>query len=705
MLIRTAAYFLAAFLLLPDEGQWLPTQVREMDWDALQKRGMKLTRDEFWHPERGGILSATVQISGCTASFVSADGLMMTNHHCGFGAVSALSTVQQNHLENGYAAATRADELPAKGMEVQVLKRIDDVTSLFHEAQAKATSDLERHQVTEELKQKLIREGNAKEPNVTCSIASFLEGREYHMYTRTRLTDVRLVYAPPRAIGEFGGETDNWEWPRHTGDFTFFRAYCAPDGTPRAYDKDNVPFHPQHWLKFSPEGVKDGDLAIVMGYPGNTQRYRTSAGVAVRLDWFYPRREAVLTSVLDVLGKFAGSTPERELAVAATIKSLANVQKNARGMIFGMSRNGTVDRKLREEAEFATWLAADPARTKAHGDVLKEMLAHEEAEAALMPRDFQAGFVFGQLAGLVPLLSATLDACEAALRNKDGKVPPATLAALGNKAIERDLEALQQPVLAILLGEAMGGSDSDRLAGTELLNGTDGAAAAADLLVRTRLTDAATRQELFRGGLERLQASEDPMVQMALGLAKERMDWRNRVNERQGRMLELGRRWIGAQQEFRGRSFYPDANSTLRVSFASVKGYSPRDGVLNTPKTTVAGLLHKETGKEPFANPKALLAAAPNRKSSRFFDAALGDVPVCFLIDGDTTGGNSGSPVVNGKGEVIGLNFDRVFEAVAGDFGWNPDRSRNICVDARYILWVMEAVMPAPAVLKELLGS
>ena len=673
MLIRTAVYFLAAFLLLPDEGQWLPTQVREMDWDALQKRGMQLTRDEFWHPERGGILSATVQISGCTGSFVSAEGLMMTNHHCGFGAISGLSTVQQNHLENGFAAATRADELPAKGMEVQVLKRIDDVTSLFHEAQAQAKGDLERHQVTEELKQKLIREGNAKEPNVTCSIASFLEGREYHLYTCTRLTDVRLVYAPPRSIGEFGGETDNWEWPRHTGDFTFFRAYCAPDGTPRGYDKDNVPFRPQHWLKFSAEGVKEGDLAIVMGYPGNTQRYRTSAVVAVRLGWFYPRREAVLTAVLDVLGTFAASSPERELAVAATIKSLANVQKNARGMIFGMSRNGTVDRKLREEAE-----------------------------AALMPRDFQAGFVFGQLAGLVPLLASTLDACEAALRSKDGTVPPATIAALGNKAIDRDIDALQRPVLAILLGEALGGSDSDRLAGTEVLSGADGAAAADDLLVRTRLKDAATRQELFRGGLERLKASEDPMVQLALGLARERMDWRNRVNERQGRMLELGRRWIGAQQEFRGRSFYPDANSTLRVSFASVKGYSPRDGVFNTPKTSVAGLLHKETGAEPFANPKALLAAAPERKTSRFVDAGLGDVPVCFLIDGDTTGGNSGSPVVNGKGEVIGLNFDRVFEAVAGDFGWNPDRSRNICVDARYILWVMDAVMPAPALLKEL---
>jgi len=702
MLIRTAAFFLAALLLLPDEGQWLPTQVREMDWAALEKRGMKLTRDEFWHPERGGVLSATVQISGCTASFVSGEGLMMTNHHCGFGAVSALSTVEQNHLENGFAAASRTDELPAKGMEVQVLKRIEDVTSQFHEAQARATSDLERHQVTEELKQKLVREGNAREPNVTCSIATFLEGREYHLYTRTRLTDVRLVYAPPRAIGEFGGEVDNWEWPRHTGDFMFFRAYCAPDGSPRAYDKDNVPFRPQHWLRFSAAGVKEGDLAVVMGYPGNTQRYRTSAGVAVRLGWFYPRREALLTSVLDVLGRFAATSGERELAVAATMKSLANVQKNARGMVFGLSRNGTVERKLREEAEFAAWLAADPARTKSHGDVLKEMLAHEEAEAAMMPRDFQAGFVFGQLAGLVPLLGAAVDACEAALRSKDGVVPPATLATLANKNLTRDMELLQQPLLAVLLGEALAGSDAERLGGTEVLNGADGAAAAADLLARTRLTDAATRQQLFRGGLEALKGSQDPMVMLALGIAKERMEWRNRVNERQGRMLDLGRRWIGAQQEFRGKSFYPDANSTLRVSFASVKGYSPRDGVLNTPKTSVAGLLRKENGTEPFANPKSLLEAAASRTSSRFVDPELGDVPVCFLIDGDTTGGNSGSPVVNGKGEVIGLNFDRVFEAVSGDFGWNPERSRNICVDARYILWVMESVMPAPQLLKEL---
>ncbi|HEB52056.1 MAG TPA: hypothetical protein ENI87_02250, partial [bacterium] len=347
-MLRSLLLVLAAVLFLPDEGQWLPTQVREMDWEALKQRGMELTRDQFWHPEKGGVLSATVQINGCTASFVSADGLLVTNHHCGFSAVNALSTTEHNYLRDGFTAHTRAEELPAPGMVAYVLKRIEDVTEQVHAAQREATSDLERWQLTQQAIAQLVAAGERAEPNTDCSVASFLEGKEYHLYYRTRITDVRLVYVPPRAIGEFGGEVDNWEWPRHTGDFTFFRAYVAPDGSVRPHHQDNVPYRPEHFLKTAVEPIEEGDLAIIMGYPGSTQRYKTSRAVATQQTYVYPTRLRVLTKVIEILQQAGADDADKRLALQSEIKSLANVQKNAAGMIFGLENNGVVARKLRE---------------------------------------------------------------------------------------------------------------------------------------------------------------------------------------------------------------------------------------------------------------------------------------------------------------------------------------------------------------------
>ncbi len=697
---------LLCVLFLPDEGQWLPTQVRDMDWEALKARGMQLSRDEFWHPENGGVLSATVHINGCTASFVSKDGLLVTNHHCGFGAVSALSTVEHNWLRDGFAAPDQKGELPAPGVTAFVLKRIEDVTAAFHEAQAKATANAERWAITQQVQQRLIAEGQQKEPGTVCSVSSFLEGKEYHLYYRTRLTDVRLVYAPPRAIGEFGGEVDNWEWPRHTGDFTFFRAYVAPDGTPRGHHADNVPYQPRHFLKVSQKGVHEGDLAIIMGYPGNTQRYRSSAAVRVRQGYFYPKREQLLTAVIQVLEDESKAGEERALRFASQIKSLANVQKNARGMVWGLDRNAVVDRKLREEADFTRWVEADAERKARWGTALADLLAMDEEEAASIERDMAAGFAVGSLGQLAPLLNGLIDACAALDRAPDGKLPGAVLRRLGDDALTADLD-LQKKILGIVLQEVRSLREGQRLMGSEALGqGTEPIAELVERLLKdSGMTGGAARKELFAGGKEAVAQSQDPLVVLARGLARERDALQERSRERNGRNLLVGRAWIEAQEAFRGKSFYPDANSTLRVSIATVKGYAPRDGVFYTPHTTVRGIVQKETGQEPFASPAALLEAAKGRKESRFYDEEIGDVPVCFLTDGDTTGGNSGSPVINGKGELVGLNFDRVFENVSGDFGWSPERSRNISVDVRYVLWVVESVFPAPGLLAELTGA
>ncbi|GAB4149838.1 MAG: S46 family peptidase [Planctomycetota bacterium] len=702
MLPRSLLPFLAALFLLPDEGQWLPTQVRGMDWKKLRERGMELDKDEFWHPEKGGVLSATVQINGCSASFVSPNGLLVTDHRCGFGAVNALSTPEHNWLRDGYAAQNAEDELPAPGMVASVLLRVEDVTERVQKAQEESSSDLERYHRTQQVIAEIEREAEAAVPGTTCTVASYLEGQEYHLHYRTRLTDIRLVYAPPRAIGEYGGEVDNWEWPRHTGDFTFFRAYCAPDGSPRAYSKDNVPYRPQHYLRVSQRGAREGGLAIVMGYPGHTERYRTSRAVAVRQTYVYPKRDEWLTAILEVLERASRRGEAQELRHASRIESLANVQKNAKGMVFGLARNAVVERKLREEEAFRKWVAADPERMAKWGTVLDDLLAIDDDEAAFMPRDLAVGFALSVAMGDAPWLGAQIQACQTALSSPNGRIPPPLLRKLASSAIDRDFDDVQRPILAIGLAACRDVPADQRLRGTEVLGRGEPDEMARALLSATKTRDPAERERIYGQGIEALENSEDPMVALALGLARERIAYQDRLRERQGRMLVVGRKWIAAQEAFRGKDFYPDANGTLRVSIATVKGYVPKDGVFHTPHTTVAGILAKNTGKEPFAAPAALVEAAAKRKDSRYFDPSIGDVPVCFLCDGDTTGGNSGSPVVDGKGELIGLNFDRVFEAVAGDFGWNPERSRNVCVDVRYVQWIIESVMPCPRLLEEL---
>jgi hypothetical protein len=691
-MLRSLLTVLAAVCLLPDEGQWLPTQVREMDWAALKLRGMEMSKDDFWHPEKGGVLSATVQINGCTASFVSAGGLMVTNHHCGFGAVSALSTPESNHLRDGFTANTREAELPAPGMVATVLKRIENVTAKVHAAQAEAKSDLDRWRITQQTIAKLTSEGERSEANTKCSVASFLEGKEYHLYFRTQIRDVRLVYAPPRAIGEFGGDVDNWEWPRHTGDFTFFRAYVGKDGSVQDYSDDNVPFQPEHFLKTATQPIKENDIAIIMGYPGSTQRYKTSRGVASQEGYVFPARLRVLTRAIDVLNNASQESEERSLALVSKIKSLANVQKNAAGMIFGLKNNAVVARKMREEAQLA-------AHSKDNAGLLKEMLADAEQEGNEIEKDTNMWFI-AMLRDHISLFDILMQGCNATARG--GEISERGLKMIGSDGPAADFDLIQRTMLTHLMTEWANISAGQRLTGTDNLTADGGRAVIDTVFATTQMLDGQKRRELFAGGKQAVESSDDPLIVLARGINKEYQSWLNRRRTREGRKLDVGRRWIAAQEAFRGKSFYPDANSTLRVSIASVKSYEPRDGVHYKPQTTVAGLLQKENGKTPFANPKALLEAAKTRKDSRWYVPALGDVPVCFLTDGDTTGGNSGSPVINGRGELIGLNFDRVFENVAGDFGWNPERSRNVVCDFRYVLWVLEEVQPAPNLLKEL---
>ncbi len=709
-----ALKLLLSFVLLSalpwDEGQWLPQQFLSLDWEALKARGLELTKDQFWHPTKGGVLSAAVQINGCTASFCSPDGLVVTNHHCGFGAIEQVSTVERNLLRDGFAATTLKDEIPAPGMVVFVLKRIDDVTARVRKEMESAASDLERYQKVEAVTRALVQETEKAEPGTTCHVASFLSGRAYHLYVRTRITDVRLVYAPPRAVGEFGGEEDNWMWPRHTGDFSFFRAYVGPDGTPRGHAEDNVPYRPGHHLAVAKKGVQPGDLVMVMGYPGRTERYLSATAAKAREEKPYPARRAVPTAIIGVLEQAAKASPEAELRFSSRIKSLANVQKNAEGMVKGLKKNRVHRVKSTEESALLAWIEADPARKARFGTVLADLSELDSEEARHIANDELVSLLLRNCPLLSSLVNLSLSHEELSrvAGERDAGFRPAMVEsarkAVADPSLTTDGSALEEALLACIVGQLWKLPSEEASPSLRKLPG-EGTAAGR---ISGRYAASAARPDAGRAAwakstTEQWKDLKDPLVDLARDLAREVRTMRLRQRGQLGRRLVVGNQWIQAQEEWRGKSFYPDANSTLRVAVASVKGYEPRDGVFHSPVTTLEGLLEKERGVEPFANPSALLmAAAGDRSQSRFADPKVGDVPVCFLSDGDTTGGNSGSPIINGRGELVGLNFDRVFENVVGDFGWNADRSRNIGVDIRYVLWNLENVVKAPRLLIEL---
>ena len=622
--------------LSADEGEWLPEQLKDLDFGAFEKRGLELSAEDIWNGE-SGLLSAAVQINGCSSSFVSETGLIVTNHHCGFAAINAVSTVEDNYLRDGFFAEDGATEIPAPGYSVSFVRRYEDVTAQIEDAANAAGSDPSARWDAVQVERRRL-EKEADGPDSNAIVVPYFEGRSWRRIWRTVLNDVRLVYTPPRSVGEYGGETDNWMWPRHTGDFSFFRAYVSPDGKPATYSEDNVPFQPSRYLEVSEEGAGEGEFVMIMGYPGRTQRYLSSAAVAIRQEFYYPARLELYSMMIAQLEERAAQSEELALRLASSIKSLSNVEKNARGMIFGLDRNGVVAKKEEEEAAFQAWADADPALKDKFGDLLARLFELDEAEAARMPKDFELdNFRRAQ----------TLSQAMRILND--------------DEADGTGLMIQDDPIREILF----------RMAG--------------DLPEGHRLPAFDAWMEEGGGDLAALARSLTPEF-------RAQREFRDR---QAGLRQEVGALWIEAQEMWRGQRFYSDANSTLRVSTATVKGYSPRDGVMHTPHTTVSGMLSKHTGAGDFDAPDAIFEAVKR-------DPSALSIPVCFLADGDTTGGNSGSPVLDGKGRLVGLNFDRVFENVAGDFGWNEARSRNISVDIRYVLWLMRDVWPAPRLLDEM---
>ncbi|MCB9778618.1 MAG: S46 family peptidase [Alphaproteobacteria bacterium] len=712
---------LLALLLLPspllgtpahaDEGMWLPEQLRDHA-ERLDELGLQLPLDQLSDPEQAP-LGAIVSLGFCSASFVSPDGLIATNHHCVAGYLQQLSSAEENRAREGYLAPSRDQELSAgPGARLWIVEEISDVTDQVVGKLPKRLSDKQREARIDRAEKEIVAACEAT-PDTRCRVATMYSGLEYKLLRHKELRDVRVVYAPHERVGDYGGEIDNWMWPRHSGDFSLLRAYVAPDGQSADYSPDNVPYRPPHWLPIDPTGAQDGELVMVAGFPGRTSRYARAESLRFARDVEYPDSIEVADQSLAILRDEAGKSDEAAARLAAPIGWIENGRKYRQGMLDNFRRSRVVERVEAREQALRDWIAADRVRTRIYGPVLDELHARHEERSQRWAQDV----LHGRLLSYVDLLGVA----DTAVRLATERQKPDLERDAGYQQRDEDRIAARfarmdkslwlpadRRVLAMLLARHAALPADQRIPALDAFVAAHGGAdATVDLLFQApALADAAARQALLETDLAGLKASQDPWIQLALALEAWDAPRRDEADERAGAGLRLGPQYMQALLGSRPGAVYPDADSTLRVTFGQVKGYQPRDGVWHLPHTTVAGVVEK-AGDDPFDAPDKVLAAAARSPQSRWADPDLGDVPVDFLATLDTTGGNSGSATINAKGELVGLIFDGNYEAMSADWLFDDDLTRSIHVDVRYILWMLDDVEGAPAkwILDELLGE
>ena len=704
--------------LLAEEGMWMPQQIPAL---AAKLRSLGFTGDpKAFADLTGQPMGAIVSLGGCTASFVSPDGLIVTNHHCVTGGLQFNSTPQRNLLKDGYLAPTLSDELPnGPGSRVFVTTSVIEVTSDITGGIGAAATDRARYDtIDRRVKERIAA---CEKDGSRCNVASFFEGRKYFEIRQLEIKDVRLVYAPAEGIGVFGGETDNWRWPRHTGDWSYLRAYVGKDGKPAAYDKSNVPYKPKHWLKVAAGGVKPDDLVFVVGYPGRTQRHQTYAEVKETVEWALPRSIRLAEEQLALIETLTKQDPALAIKLAGRVQGLNNGLTNSRGVLEGMVKGGALAKKQAREQELVTWISASPARQKKYGEALAAMQAIQSQGEATRERDAALS--------LLPSASSYLASAQALYRLSVQRPKPDVERDAGfqerdwprlreaQDRLQRTIDpAADRALLRWALGKAAALPAGQRLLPldrvTGLKAGMNKAAAEAavekfldNLYAGTKLAERDVRMAYLDKSTAELVATADTFVALAAALDPLAEANREAAKTRAGASTRIRPVYMEAMLEKAGGLLAPDANSTLRVTYGQVKGVDTRDGLFYKPQTTLQGIVEKHTGSGEFDAPQKQLDAIKALRAGKttpFFDKGVNDVPVNFLSTVDTTGGNSGSPTLNARGELVGLLFDGTYESVSSDYLFDSVKTRSIHVDSRYMLWTMAEVDGAKRLLDEM---
>ncbi|WP_449302502.1 S46 family peptidase [Pseudoxanthomonas mexicana] len=702
---------LAAQIAQAGEGMWVPQQLPEIA-GPLKKAGLKLSPQQI-SDLTGDPMGAVVALGGCTASFVSPNGLVVTNHHCAYGAIQLNSTAENNLIKNGFNAPTTADEVSAgPNARVFVLDEITDVTKDAKAAIATAGDDaLARTKALEAFEKKLIADCEA-EAGFRCRLYSFSGGNTYRLFKNLEIKDVRLAYAPPGSVGKFGGDIDNWMWPRHTGDFAFYRAYVGKDGKPAAFSKDNVPYRPKHWLKFADQPLGAGDFVMVAGYPGSTNRYALAAEFDNTAQWTYPtiaRHYKNQIAMVEAAGK---QNADIQVKYAATMAGWNNTSKNYDGQLEGFKRIDAAGQKQREEAAVLGWLKGQGAKGQPALDAHAKLLGLLEQSKATRDRDLTLALFnnTAMLGSATQLYRLSIER-EKPNAERESGYQERDLPAIegGLKQLERRyVAAMDRQLQEYWLNEYIKLPADQRVAAVDAwLGGNDAAAVkrALDRLAGTKLGSTEERLKWFAADRKAFEASNDPAIQYAVAVMPTLLKLEQERKTRAGENLAARPVYLQALADYKksqGEFVYPDANLSLRITFGNVMGYAPKDGVEYTPFTTLEGVVAKETGQDPFDSPKALLDAVAAKRYGGLEDKRIGSVPVNYLSDLDITGGNSGSPVLDAHGKLVGLAFDGNWESVSSNWVFDPKMTRMIAVDGRYLRWIMQEVYPAPQLLKEM---
>lgn len=688
--ILIAALSLICGVSFADEGMWLPSLISQRIGD-MQAKGFELTAEDIYSVNQASLKDAVVLFGrGCTGELISPNGLLLTNHHCGYSQIQQHSTVEHDYLRDGFWAMNSTEELPNPGLTVSFLDRMEDVTDKVLKGYSPDMSEDERNEIVAANSAKLIEEATAEGNGLRASVESLYYGNKYYMFVYREYSDVRLVGAPPSSIGKFGGDTDNWMWPRHTGDFSIFRIYADKNNNPAPYSEDNVPYRPKKYFPLAVGGVEEGDFTFVYGFPGSTREYIMSEGVRYISEVSNPFKIALRTMRLDIQKKYMDADQAVRIQYSSKNANVANAWKKWQGEMRGIDRLGTVARKQAFEAGFMKW-----AEGTEYEGIIPRL---DSLYNALEPYMYAYDYYFESVrtveltkfaANAVRLASSGSDSALQALAEtfyKDYYLPidKEIFVAVVKSYVDHVPEDFRAPYI-----------DSTLSVYGSVEKWAD------ELFTNSVFADRKAFEALDCAGIAAL--TDDPAVRMG----REPEDWiENHVLPEAGRISAeinlLNRDYMRGQMEYQPeKAFYPDANLTLRVAYGHIQGYSPSDGIYYLPFSTIDGIMEKD-------NPEIFDYNIPQK----FRDiVAAGDygrwgeggsVPVCFIATNHTSGGNSGSPVIDGKGRLIGINFDRVWEGTMSDIEFDPAFCRNICLDIRYVLFVIDKIGGAGHLIDEM---
>lgn len=706
-----AFIMLVAVLAAPsraDEGMWIPALIQKLNIKDMQNTGLRLSAEDIYSINNSSLKDAIVSIGGCTAEMISPDGLMLTNHHCAFGDIQRHSSVENDYLQNGFWAKTKTDELPNPQKIARFLISTEEVTDKVLAEVTSGMSFEERNRKVSQISARLEREATDG-THYQAQVRSFYEQNRYFLFVYETFRDVRLVGVPPQSLGKFGGDTDNWSWPRHTADFALYRVYSGPDGKPASYSKDNIPLKPRHFLPISIKGVQDGDYAMVMGYPGTTNRYRTSTEVEFTMNVTNAIRIDVREKKLDIIKAYMETGPKARIQYANKYAGSSNYYKYSIGQNLGLNNLNVIEKKQTQEREFEKWVAASPARQAKYGkalemirsayvDIEDEMAQDYLSEALLRgPEIFMFAYRTRALYNLLEKPAENKDritqiannieeSLESYFKDYDAGTDQKLAGQLTRLYAERTPARFHPKFFSTIKSKFKG--DFDKYA--------------AQMFAKTIFSDQAKLSAFLKNPSKKV-LDNDP----AFNAAGDVFDMLRIIGEetqKTAAVLEEGRHlWVAGLMEMHpNRILYPDANSTMRLTYGTVGSYEPRDGVIYKETTTVNGYIEKEIpGDDEFdvlARMKELILA---RDFGRYADEN-GDLIACFISNNDITGGNSGSPVINANGELIGCAFDGNWEAMSGDLAFEPEIQRTISVDIRFVLWVIDKFAGATHLINEM---